>query len=72
MRKNLNLYVCVAAAAICLVTGSQVLPAQSAGTGALAGTVTDSTGAVIPNATVVVTNTDSNQPRTTTTCNDGT
>jgi hypothetical protein len=72
MRKNLNLYVCVAAADICLVTGSQVLPAQSAGTGALAGTVTDSTGAVIPNATVVVTNTDTNQSRTTTTGNDGT
>lgn len=72
MRKNLNGYVCVAAAAISLVTGSQVLPAQSARTDALAGTVTNSTGAVIPNATVVVTNTDINQSRTTTTGNDGT
>jgi hypothetical protein len=69
----LRTYVCVAAlAAVWLVTGAQGLMAQSAGTGALAGTVTDSSGAVIPNATVTVTNTETNLSRTITTGTDGT
>jgi hypothetical protein len=73
MRKNPKLYVYTAAvAAFWLVTEAQGLMAQSAGTGALAGTVTDSSGARIPNATVTVTNTDTNQSRTITTGNDGT
>src|ERR1700683_4623647 len=37
---------------------------QTASTGALTGTVTDSTGAVVPNATVTVTSVDSGQVRT--------
>ena len=47
------------------------LLAQSAGTGALAGTVTDPTGAVVPNVTVTLTNTETNQSRTATTGADG-
>jgi len=43
------------------------LMAQTAGTGALTGTVTDPTGAVVPNVTVTVTNADTGQARTATT-----
>ena len=48
------------------------LMAQSAGTSALAGTVTDPSGAAIPNVTVTVTSNDTGQSRTTTTGSDGT
>jgi hypothetical protein len=44
---------------------------QSAGTGALTGTVTDATGGIVPGATVVLTSTDTNQTRTATTGVDG-
>ena len=44
---------------------------QSAGTGALTGTVTDMTGGIVPAATVVLTSTDTNQTRTATTGADG-
>ena len=47
------------------------LSGQTAGTGALTGTVTDPTGAVVPNATVTATNSDTGQERTATTSNDG-
>src|SRR5437763_5837543 len=47
------------------------LRGQSAGTGALTGTVTDSSGGVIPNATVTLTNLQTNQARTATTGADG-
>src|ERR1700722_18368290 len=40
--------------------------AQTAGTGAIAGVVTDSTGAVVPNVKVTATNTGTGQSRTTT------
>jgi hypothetical protein len=46
--------------------------AQSLTTGAIAGTVTDPTGAVVPNATVTVTNTGTGQVRNTTSGPDGT
>jgi hypothetical protein len=49
-------------AVLFLATSS--LFAQSAETGALVGTITDSTGAVIPNATVVATNADTGASRT--------
>src|ERR1700722_2298586 len=45
--------------------------AQTAATGALGGTVSDSTGAVIPSATVTVTSVDTGQMRTATTGADG-
>ena len=48
------------------------LAGQTAATGALMGTVTDSTGAVVPNVTVTATNADTGQARTTTTGADGT
>ncbi len=47
------------------------LMAQSAGTAGLAGTVTDPSGAAIPNVTVAITNNDTGQTRTATTGGDG-
>jgi Carboxypeptidase regulatory-like domain len=48
------------------------LLAQTAGTGGLTGTVTDSSGAVVPNATVTATSLDTGQARMATTGADGT
>src|SRR5215831_6952844 len=53
------------------LTYAPLLPAQSAGTGALTGTVTDPTGSVVPGATVTATNTETSQMRTSTTGTDG-
>src|ERR1700674_1940467 len=47
------------------------LLAQTAGTGALTGTVKDSSGAVIPSVTVTITSIDTGQVRTTMTGGDG-
>ncbi len=52
--------------------GGSAAWAQSAGTAALTGTVTDPTGAVIGSANVTVINTDTNLTRTATTGGDGT
>ena len=60
------------AAALLLLLWVPSLLAQSAGTGALTGTVTDPTGAVVPNVTVTLTSADTNQTRTATTGADGT
>jgi Carboxypeptidase regulatory-like domain len=60
------------ATAILLITLVPHLSAQTAATGALSGTVTDSTGAVVPNVTVTATSADTGQARTTTTAADGT
>jgi hypothetical protein len=59
------------ALACLLLVPSPSLWAQSASTGALAGTVTDASGAVVPNVTVTATNTDTGQVRTDSTSADG-
>jgi hypothetical protein len=63
--KGIFLLVCV-----CLLV-TPLLQGQTAGTGALTGTISDPSGAVVPNATVTLTNTDTGQVRTTTTGADG-
>ena len=50
----------------------QSLGAQTAGTGALTGTIKDPSGAVVPNATVTLTSIDTGQARTDMTAADGT
>src|SRR5690348_4228942 len=55
-----------------LMACSPVSYAQTAGTGALTGTVTDPSGAVIPNVTVTAISVDTGQARTATTGTDGT
>jgi hypothetical protein len=57
---------------LCAMIGAAPLFAQTAGTAALTGTVTDPTGSVVPNATVTSTNTGTNQSRTVTTDAGGT
>lgn len=54
-----------------LTTAVPHMMAQSAGTAALAGTVTDPSGAAVPNVTVTIVNNDTGQNRTTTTGSDG-
>ncbi len=57
---------------LCTMLLAPSLFSQSASTGALSGTLRDSSGAVVPNATVTVTSLDTAQVRTTTTSADGT
>ena len=68
MKKALSALVC-----LCLLLLITVpLSAQTAATGALTGTVTDSSGGVIPNATVTLTSADTGQVRTDQSGADGT
>ena len=57
---------------VCLLAVCLPLMAQTAATGSLQGTVTDASGAVIPNATVTLTSAGTGQERTATTGGDGT
>jgi hypothetical protein len=54
-----------------LIAFAASLLAQSAGTGALTGTVTDPTGAIVPGVSVVLMSLETNQARTVTTGGDG-
>jgi hypothetical protein len=54
-----------------LFLGAPLAQAQSAGTGALTGTVTDASGASVPNVTVTATSKATNQSRSMTTASDG-
>src|SRR5579862_9733844 len=54
-----------------LVVCPSLVIAQTAGTGGLAGIVTDATGAVVPNVTVTATSADTGQVRAATTGPDG-
>ena len=73
MKKTLCLRILIASLLVAglattfLFLGSSPLLAQSEGTGALSGTVTDATGAVVANAMVLATSVASNQSRTETT-----
>src|SRR5262245_47080391 len=58
-------------AILVLLSGASWMSAQTAGTGALTGTVTDSTGGRIPGVQVTATNTANGQTRVTTTVEDG-
>jgi hypothetical protein len=60
------------AVVFCSLMFAPSLFSQTAATGALTGTLRDSSGAVVPNATVTVTSIDTAQVRTTTTSGDGT
>ncbi|MBV9330065.1 MAG: carboxypeptidase regulatory-like domain-containing protein, partial [Alphaproteobacteria bacterium] len=59
-------------AAILLFALTAIAAAQSTTTGAIGGSVKDPAGAVIPNASVTATNTETNQEQTTVTSGDGT
>ncbi len=61
------LFVCFAVILLC----ASMAQAQSSGTGAISGTVTDPQGRAVPNATVTATNAGTNQARSTTTGTDG-
>src|SRR5436309_3077042 len=59
-----KMFLCAQWIVVSLVTWVPYLAAQSAGTGALTGTVTDATGALIPGVTVTATNTETGLERT--------
>lgn len=61
----------VALFAAFLIGAVGTLLAQSAGTAGLTGTITDPSGAAVPNVTVTLTSADTNQVRTATSGNDG-
>lgn len=61
----------VALLAVFLIAMMPALLAQSAGTAGLTGTVTDPSGAAVPNVTVTLTSNDTNQVRTETTGSNG-
>jgi hypothetical protein len=60
-RKSFTGWLSAALVGVTLFISTTSLKAQSAGTGALTGTVTDPTGAVVPAVTVVLTSAETNQ-----------
>src|ERR1700690_2503242 len=70
LKSNKLLYGFVVVACLCILLVPS-LGAQTASTGALTGTVTDSSGAVIPNVSVTAVSADSGASRTATTGSDG-
>jgi hypothetical protein len=70
-KKPLSAWLAIASLLMLLAVSASTLMAQSAGTSALAGTVTDPSGAAIPNVTVTITSNGTGQSRTTTTGSDG-
>src|SRR5438552_4124988 len=54
-----------------LLSSPEAVVAQTAGTGALTGTVTDPSGGVVPGVTVIVTSTNTGQTRTAVTQSNG-
>ena len=69
--KSIRVLFLASLAAALLITGAQFASAQTAGTGALTGTVTDPSGGVIAGATVTATNVGTGQARTATTESNG-
>jgi hypothetical protein len=63
--------VCALSALLVVLFSASRVSAQSAGTGALTGTVTDQSGKSVPNATVTIANSGTNQERSTITGADG-
>ncbi len=70
--KSRNLLYSFFAVTLLLALWVPTVLAQSASTAALTGTVTDPTGAVVPNVTITVTSLATNQVRTVTSAGDGT
>jgi Carboxypeptidase regulatory-like domain/TonB dependent receptor len=70
-RNPISMRLLVFAAAASLALFPAICLAQSAGTGTIVGTVTDTTGALVPNAEVSIKDTDTGAVRTLTTNSDG-
>ena len=62
MKSKRPFYILIAVLSLLAILPLSIL-AQSASTAALTGTITDATGAVVPNATIMLTNTGTNQTR---------
>jgi hypothetical protein len=67
----MNVRACIGLGILLFFLGASLVSAQTAGTGALTGTVTDSTGGRIPGVTVTAANTANGQTRVTTTGEEG-
>ncbi len=61
----------LASAAVLFVSAAMPSSAQTAATGSISGAVTDKSGAIVPGATVEITDTDTGATRTVTTNSDG-